>query len=422
MKRWSWIGFACSFVLGCGGDGGGGGGDDDVGTDAGPDAGGDVDAGPNCDDRYGGAPEARADHVSAWIADRAELVVWGGDIGVPVACTPSPEYDDALWVFETDCNTWREIEGGSGPGPRARMAGALDAPGNRLLVFGGRSQVAGGYEEHDDVWALDLATLSWSPVTTSGTGPSARSNTSAVVDAARDRLIVFGGNTSTSGLTFVPQGDTFALDLATGEWSEIAPGTGPDARLFHAAAITADGAAMIVYGGGDENAFFGPFFGDAWALDLATDTWSPISVAGTAPANRISASLAPGGDGVVLFAGHDDGALGNTNDLWTLDAVGSAWTNLSAGDVLDNAAAGFCDFPPDFTVQDPASPERRSAFTLAADDAGGAWLFGGKTDCGLANDVWRLDLASGTWTERRPANQGLSCERQGRVTCESYCL
>jgi len=395
-----------------------GGPDSGAGGDAGTDAGG-----PDCEGRYAGAPTSRGDHVSVWSDAPGELVVFGGDDGVPEACAPAPSYVDELWVFETDCGTWRQIEGASGPGPLARASAVLDSARNRMVLFGGRSQAGGGaYDQHDDVWALDLDALSWTEVATSGTGPSGRSNAVAVVDEPGDRMIVFGGNTSASGASFAPTADAFALDLETHEWSQVGPGDGPPARLFHAAAATPD--AMIVHAGGDENAFFGPFLSDLWRLDLATDTWEEISATGGPPDARISGALVShaGTDSIALFGGHDDGVLGNRNDLWRLDVTDATWSAVGSGDVLDNTDVGFCDFPADFTTQDLAFPERRSASTLAADGAGSAWLFGGKTDCGLANDVWRLDLATGAWTEVRVANQGLSCERQGRIGCTSYCL
>ena len=89
---------------------------------------------------------------------------------------------------------------------------------------------------------------------------------------AGNELIVFGGNTSTSGLSFTPMNDTFALDLTTGAWRSLAAAGAPPARLFHSAAYDADAHRIYVATGGDENAFLGPFFADVWALDLATDS------------------------------------------------------------------------------------------------------------------------------------------------------
>lgn len=443
--RFSWIAWAALVALAlpaCGDDDGPGPAPADTGM---PDGGAPADLGPPDEDTGTGddagspdagmppscegldpsvAPEPRGDQVAVFDAARGRLVVWGGDRGVPVMCFPSPDYVDELWLYDAACAAWSRVDAAGGPGARARASAVLDPSRDRMLVFGGRRPLGGGrYELFGDLWALDLETLSWSEVPVAGDAPEGRANATLVLDAARDRLVLFGGNLSGDGASFRPMNDTWAFDLASGGWQQIASGgTAPDRRLFHAAAVTADGSRMIVVGGGDANAFTGPFLDDAWSLDLASDSWSAIAVSGERPLARISAQLVASGDGVVLIFGHDDGVLGNTNDVWRLDPAAGTWSLLAPGDELSNLDVGFCDFPPDFTTQDLDRPERRQAFGVGVDGEGGALVFGGKSDCGLVNDVWRLDLASGGWEPLRPATMGLSCQRQGRLECTSYCM
>ena len=65
---------------------------------------------------------------------------------------------------------------------------------------------------------------------------------------------------------------------------------------------------------------------------------------------------------------------------------------LTQGDTYNRPAYGVCDFPADFTNVDPNSPERRAAAAWTLTDDNRFMVFGGKTDCGNANDVWALDL------------------------------
>lgn len=399
--------------------------DSDADTDA--DSDGDTDGDGDCEDRPGDAIPARADHAMVLDAERQRVIVFGGDINPPSQCIPSPEYDDSTWAYELDCGNWRRLEV-PGPSARARIATALDTERQRMLIFGGRYRAggSGAYTQYDEVWTFDLATNTWAQMGTNG-GPSARVNSAMVYDTERDRLILFGGNTSTDGASFRPQDDTWALDPETGEWTQIADVDPPDARLFHAAAITPDGASMIVVSGGDENAYLGPFLRDAWALDLASDTWSALP--DIDPDARISGMLTgvPGTSDLMLFGGHDDGELGNRNDLWRADVSGGDpdWTQVAIGDTLDAGSNGFCDFPADFAAVDLTSPERRSSGGFAVDPEGAAaYLFGGKTDCGIVNDVWQLDLATNTWTELFPSTGGggLACLRTGRGNCNSLCF
>lgn len=164
--------------------------------------------------------------------------------------------------------------------------------------------------------------------------------------------------------------------------------------------------------------------GDLWRLDLASRQWSEVSVTGDTEglARRINPALAPApGGGLTLVAGHDDEALGNRNDVIALTADGVARV-LRPGDRLVQAGNGFCDFPANFTAPDMDGPERRSAFVFAHDPMRNrALVYGGKTDCGLAGDVWAIDLGTGAWSPQRATSDGLSCVRAGRTGCSALC-
>jgi len=366
-------------------------------------------------------PDPRGDSAGAVDPATGYLWVFGGDTGPTANCRTTPVHRDDTWRYDPVCDRWTRVEA-AGPSPRARMAYALDGRRRRLFVFGGRFRAGttGNYTHLRDLWALDLATGAWRAVEAPD-GPSARSNAAMAWDAAGDRLVLFGGNNNPSGLSFTPLRDTWVFDLAAETWQRV-DAQGPSGRLFHAA-VVADGA-LWVYGGGGANAFVGPFMGDLWRLDLASRVWSEVSVTGDTEglARRINPALAPApGGGLTLVAGHDDGALGNRNDVVALTADGVARV-LRPGDRLVQAGNGFCDFPANFTAPDMDGPERRSAFVFAHDPMRNrALVYGGKTDCGLAGDVWAIDLGTGAWSPQRATSDGLSCVRAGRTGCSALC-
>jgi hypothetical protein len=407
---------------------------------------GDPWAKPECTDPAGpgtgGVPLARADTAGVLTADGRRFLIFGGDIATVVCGDVAPEREHVAdtWMLDTACGGWTEITGAAPP-PRARHSMAYDAAGDRALVFGGRTRPTGDsgmYTLYDDVWAFDFATNGWSQITTSGTGPTPRANSAVVV--AGGELIVFGGNTSTSGVNFVPMADTFALDLATGAWRSIAPNAGPPGRLFHSAAYDAETHRVYAFSGGDANAFLGPFFADLWALDLASETWVEIPTSGIADLDlgRIKGSIAfreshdqLGGPTLFAFSGHDAGALGARNDVLALDlssaatlplAADAPWSTVRAGDVFNAPSNGQCDFPADFTIVDAESPERRQAFAFGQLLDGGAFVvFGGDSDCGRLNDAWWFHTGTGTWTPIRESLAGLTCPRQGNPSCGGLC-
>lgn len=371
-------------------------------------------------------PAPRGDAAGVVDPMTGRLYVFGGDTGAVVNCIPAPTFNGETWRYDPGCDRWDRVTTEQAPSARSRVAWAFDAGRRRMIVFGGRFRAgsSGAYTLYQDVWAFDIASERWEQLMPSGDAPVARSNAGAVYDSETDSFILFGGNTSTSGLTFTPRNDTWALDLGTLAWRRVTTtGTAPTTRLFHAMALS--GRSVFVYGGGGANAFMGPFYSDLWRLDLATSAWSRVTLTGenTELGGRISAALVPGANGaaVTVVAGHDDGALGNRNDVINI-AEGGAVRVVRAGDSLNQPGSGFCDFPADFATADMDSPERRSAFVYALDaPRNRVIVYGGKTDCGLAGDVWSLDLSSGAWRSLRATTDGLSCQRSGRERCRALC-
>lgn len=377
---------------------------------------------PACDTLSAEVPTPRGELSGVWDEAAGRMVLFGGDEGTPVQCTSATDFSGQTWSFIAACGAFRELTG-EGPSRRGRHVAALDADGRRMLVHGGRFRrgTTGAYTQLSDLWALDLATDTWTRLARAG-GPEARSNHVGVV--AGGKLVIHGGNTSTDGGRFVPLGDVWTWDLAEGAWEELSTTGGPSARLFHAAAASPDGGTLYVYGGGDEGAFLGPFFGDLWALDLASGMWTELHPGGEgAPPARIWASLTadPDGKGLLLFGGHDDQSLGNRNDVWRFKLAGGTWERIARGDQQTADALGFCDFPADFVDPDLAAPERREAMATARTADGRLVVAGGKTDCGLINDVWSWAPDTEAWTALSQATSGEICLRTS-ASCSSMCF
>jgi hypothetical protein len=380
----------------------------------------------------GGIPAARADSAAALSADARSMVMFGGDVAI-VVCGDVPKRDHVgdTWLLDTACGGWTQLMT-PGPSPRARHAMATDAARNRALLFGGRYRdkgQTGNYTLYNDVWAFDFAAKTWSQLPTGGTPPSPRANTAMAIDG--DTLWMFGGTTSPSALAFTPSNDLYALDLKTNQWRAVTAQGAPTPRLFHAMTIDPATHRAYVGWGGDENAFVGPFFKDIAVLDLATLAWSPLAVAPAAGATEgriklgmaVRSASAGGPARLYAFAGHDDGALGNRNDLLATDLGGAAaWKAEIKGDTYNKPPAGQCNFAADFVINDPQSMERRSSFAFASLPNGEAFVvFGGDSDCGRLSDAWWYDTRAARWTAIAESLPGLSCLRTGNPSCKSLC-
>ncbi|MFM2153859.1 MAG: hypothetical protein RL199_2294 [Pseudomonadota bacterium] len=377
----------------------------------------------------GGRPSGRGEFAAGVDGTLGKLVVFGGDSGIAQSCVPNPSIEGDTWLFDLACRSWKLLETSDGPSPRARTASAIDTASHRLYVFGGRYRKAasGAYTLYNETWAFDLTTNAWTKLATAGQTPPAVANATLTLDAKRSRLLLFGGNSSTSGASFTPSNALWALDLKTLGWSRVDGQSArkPPARLFHATALDTVRDTLWVHSGGDANAFVGPFLADLWAFDLVTGQWSAPAADGTWPTNRIRHVMAFDEERgrLLVFGGHDDQAMGERNDLSAFDAAQGRWSEARTGDVLQGAPRGFCDFPADFTRPDLAAPERRDGHFIGWDETRKLFVtFGGKTDCGNINDVWELDPAANTWAQAVPAFSGESCVRSGKKDCTSLCF
>ena len=109
--------------------------------------------------------------------------------------------------------------------------------------------------------------------------------------------------------------------------------------------------------------------------------------------------------------------------MWTFDPQTFEWYMHREGDVWNAGALGFCSFPVDFTIVDTELPERRNSHVFVSDGDTG-YITGGKTDCGVVDDLWALDFASMTWEEETFATVGEVCWRNSGSPdfCTDMCL
>lgn len=382
---------------------------------------------PVCPAPTGLRPTAIAEMVGVPV--EGGFVFFGGDNGFPIQCSSNPNPQGELWLYDAGCSQWTLIEvDGLAPGARTRATGVLDTQDNRMLVFGGRYREAkeGNYDIYNEVWALDLDDYTWELLETSGEGPSPRWSSAGTYDPIRHKLIITTGNDGVSGANYSPTGDTFSLDLASGVWSPVGvSGSQPIDRLFGATTYDPVRDAMVLFGG--TTAFFGPMLNDVWLFHLDTETWELLSMGtGKAPEKRFWGSINydEGADRYVAFGGHDDGVLGNRNDIWVFSPGPDVWGRATGGDLLnpDAPSPGFCDFPTNFVLMEEDSPERRSMHLAIGDGEGGVMVMGGKTDCGIVDDVWKLHLQDLSWELLQEPTVGVSCERYGIEGCDAFCF
>ena len=335
------------------------------------------------------APEVRARLSQA--AEDTLLPHWQRDFmlrlvrgGGPSRLAPrSSSLRAALPGQASAIDGWAESIVATSPSARGGHGAIYDPVRNRVVVFGGRGDLA---------WFNDVATLAlagrpaWTAQTPTGTPPSARAYDSAIYDPVRDRMVVFGG----ADYSYPFRNDVWALSLAgTPAWTALTPtGTPPGARAWHSAIYDPVHDRMVVFGGTDE---LSPF-NDVWALSLAgAPAWSALTPAGTQPSPRYlhSAIYDPVNERMVVFGG-----LGGIlyNDI----------RGLSLGGAL-----AWADLTPTGSVPSPRE-EHSASYDLAGHRL---VVFAGVGGSGYLNDVWTLGWST-TAAVGDPATQTrVSCLR-----------
>jgi hypothetical protein len=256
----------------------------------------------------GAQPDMSAYQSAIYDPVRDRMVIYGGEFYRAL--------DDLHALSLSGAPAWTALTpSGTPPSPRWAHTAVYDPVRDRMLVFGGAGDCPPCY---NDVWALSLGDApAWTELAPIGTPPGARAAHTAIYDPVRDRMIVFGGIDGSDAF-MEGSNDVWALSLASAPvWAALQPiGPAPGVRSFHTAIYDAARDRMVVFGG--RRAEYGyAEYRDAWALSLGdAPEWTPILPAGTPPSRREShtAIYDPLGDRMVVFGGRDSCGMFALND------------------------------------------------------------------------------------------------------------
>ncbi|MEM9454843.1 MAG: kelch repeat-containing protein [Myxococcota bacterium] len=275
------------------------------------------------------------------------MVDLGGSTSVDVIVAPanggakstqllieSDDVDDSPYTItlsaRTPANTYRDLQPATLPAGRFNVGLAATDDG-RVLLFGGR--LADG-SRGSDTWLFDVEAGDWTELSPA-MSPSAR-DALAMAYLADGMFVLFGG-TETSGPEETPVDDTWIFDLATEQWTPVMPAISPPARYQHRMVSAGDGLALA-YGGRPD---FGLEFSDTWLFDLATEQWTDLAPP-TNPGPRSAFALAFDGDNAVALVGGNTNSVDLTDETWIYDLAGNEWTQVAAagaGPQFNNVAA-----------------------------------------------------------------------------------
>ncbi len=218
-------------------------------------------------------------------------------------------------------------------GPRIQPA-LCWTPWLGVVMFGGASGFGSGFYNDTMAWTG----TDWLPTLTAG-APVGRYGHDMVLDAARNRIVMFGGYGAGGAMNTTHE--LVSTSPFTQQWFQIATTGTPPARNSHRLAYDRRRQRTVMFGGSD---VAGIFLGDTWEYDGATATWTQVFPPVSPPRRWNHVMEYDAGRGVVVMTGgYGNPQCGNfcashLNDVWEYDGV--TWRQRTTGTTLPSGREG----------------------------------------------------------------------------------
>ena len=292
---------------------------------------------------------------------RDRLVLFGGlDPETNQPRNDTWEFDGVSWIQRTPPDA---------PDPRFAQVMVYDTARQRVVLFGGYSDVAGW--SYSDTWEWDG--VNWLLAAQQYAGPTARGRQSMAYDVARERVVMFGGYLQCSGYGCTPGylDDTWEWDGQT--WTEHTSTPFPQGRENSAMTYDPVRERVVMFGGWNESAY--AYLSDTWEWNGTTWTRrTPI----TSPTGREGHALVydPVRGRVVMFGGYRR-TDGNRYFQETWEWTGMTWAQQTP------------------TTAPPARYEPGAVYDSANNQV---VIFSGRDGTSIFADMWQYDGT--TWSQR----------------------
>ena len=261
------------------------------------------------------SPEPRLSHVA--ISKDNNLYVYGG-FG-----KNNEQYRQHIWVYDSDKNSWKQCIT-TGDIPDHVCGSRTTVINDSIYLFGGHNNVNKQYS--NDIYNLNLDTLQWNVIETTGEKPSQRHF--HVQWCTTTGFIVFGGSDG-GGRSF---NDTFHFNINTMKWTQPAiTGTPPTRR--YASSFSQRGYEEGYLFGGSGNNF--NKFNDLHVFHLTTNTWREIIPSGPSPPVRFGATMNVVRQHQLIVCGGWGGlGVGALSDCWLFDVERKEWKELKVNNFV----------------------------------------------------------------------------------------
>lgn len=134
-------------------------------------------------------------------------------------CDDNSKFDDSVWAYDYNPDSWEELVPGEGPWPPSREYAVLtyDTESDRVILFGG---IGDSLAESNKTWAYDYNTNTWTQMQLGG-NPGAVPKQGMTYSEAADRVILFGGQRGGKDFKFTDK--TWSYDFNSDTWENVTP-------------------------------------------------------------------------------------------------------------------------------------------------------------------------------------------------------
>jgi len=254
------------------------------------------------------------------------------------------------WRLDLATGAWSPwMPTGDVPAPRAAHRVAVVPETTTAFVYGGYTGFDGTERSEAELYRLDVANAGhqFTKLTSVGAAPPRQLHTMAY-DAKGERIVVFGGFTDVPRQDALDDAWLVKVEGVTATWTKVET-SGPSARYGSFSAFDAESRRLVVWSGGQmpyDAADPVNAAADAWALDLSADPprWSKLEPAGAPPPGRRNGCVMHDSVGRRLFVygGTSDGRTTQPG-LFVLDLEPGreAWTRLDLPGAPPPRSSGF---------------------------------------------------------------------------------
>lgn len=239
-------------------------------------------------------PTGRQGTSMVYDAALRSVLLFGGHYSGAAASARNVVFNDTwLWTGRK----WRtpRVQNDRAPSPRWGANLVYDAARRQVLLFGGYTVGAAGYQHLNDTWTFDAH--GWKqrdPGGVTGSGPPAREKPAIAYDAASKQVVLFGGQSTTAtdanslgGLADVTMNDTWIWNGNSWKQAPLTTAiSSPSPRNGAAMVYDAARKSLVLFGGNSYSSLgTGCTACDTWGWDgrkwskLSTESpftpWSP---------------------------------------------------------------------------------------------------------------------------------------------------